>query len=61
MTTPWETERDQLSNRLLVAEAHLRAVLDSPAILYRVRQSAQRAVEQIKVAQQQLAGQEAPL
>lgn len=59
--TAWEAERDQLVNRLLVAEAHLRAVLDSPSILHRVRQSAQRAVEQVKVAQQQLAGQEAPL
>jgi hypothetical protein len=59
--TPWQIERDLLISHLKVAEERVRSVHADPKIWHRVRQSAQRALEQIEVAMTQLAEQEAPL
>lgn len=59
--SPWEVERDILVSHLKVAEEHVRSVHADPKIWHRVRQSTQRALEQIEVALKQVSEQEAPL
>lgn len=58
--TAWQIERDLLISHLQVAEEKVRSVHADPKIWHRVRQSTQRALEQIEVAIQQLKEQEAP-
>ena len=57
----WTDERDRLTKELKDSHDCLARVLNSPKIWYRVRQTSQRALEQIDVAMQQLSEQEAPL
>lgn len=58
--TAWKIERDALVVCLESARANTRLVRDDPKVWHRVRQSTQRALEQIEVAIQQLEEQEAP-
>jgi hypothetical protein len=57
----WAFERATLMKDLKDAHDCLALVLKSPNIWHRVRQTSQRALEQVEVAMQQLSEQEAPL
>ncbi|MFA6132425.1 MAG: hypothetical protein WC869_00260 [Phycisphaerae bacterium] len=59
--TEWQTERERLVVELESASTVLRRVVKTPEVWHRVRQSAQRALEQVEVAKQQLLEQEHPL
>lgn len=61
MTPTWKLEQAILIRHLLDASVHVREVHKNPKIWHRVRQSTQRALEQLEVALKQISEQEVPL
>lgn len=58
--TPWETKRQELLTRLDDTKILLQATMQDPDIWHRVRQSLNRALDQVLEAQEQLKTQDHP-